>query len=155
MSKGEADYLHWSATSPTATPEALEDFVSMQRGARRVAFTNILDNHVLDRVKLMDSRRNGVTMSTAQARAKEKKRMESNARAHEKARAAADVVSHLVRRQGSAMSHGHTDEILRAAMRLPPTPKVKPTVSVPKLVDAHGAVIGAAPKETKIHLATR
>ena len=159
MSKGEKDYLFWSSrpssSNPIPSPEAVEDWNSASASARRVAFTNILDNTILDRLKAMDTRRNARGLQSEQRLKREAVKRRSDAMAHEKAKAAADIVHHLLTKRDSDMIHGHTDEIMRAAIGLPALPKKKPQVAVPSLVDAYGTSIVPPKKDPKIQLSTR
>src|SRR4029077_16115312 len=103
-----------------------------------------------------DSRRNAKGLMSEQRLKREAAKRRSDAIAHDKAKQAADVVYHLLTKRDSDMIHGHTDEIIRAAMNLPALPKRKPQVTVgAPLLDAFGRSLNPLQKEATIHIATR
>lgn len=151
--------LAYHATKvPKPEAKALEEWRSIMAGKRALFWTNVLDNRVLDRIRLGDLQQRGFAQLDDKFAAAEKVRRGHLKDAHERARQAADVVYHMLNKQSSRLYHGQADNIMADAMKTEKgfqdkrfSTSVRQT---PTLLDAYSRPL-TPKKDTKIHLATR
>lgn len=137
-----------AATVKDATPQACEEYRSLTQGKRALFFADVLDNQTIDRIRLRDLQKRGSAALEENLAQRGKKLDEARKRAHERARAAADIMYHLLNRQQGRIEHeGVANRLTREALGMPSQEmKVR---SFPGLVDAFGH---SQKPQSRIHL---
>lgn len=158
----ERALLHFANTRPDAPPKAIEEWRSCQQGKHVIFYVDHLDNRVFESLWLKDVQRHGLALHDRTVRKANKLKRERMKAAHEKAKLAADVIFHQSKKRSDDLRPDVTHNAIKQALGLEVgfqdkrfSTGVKHTGATVGLLDAYARPITAAPKETKIHLATR
>lgn len=158
---GERGLLNHAVTVKNPDPKAVEEHRSMRAGKRVIFYVNQLDNRVIDQIHLRDLQRQGFKPLDKHFAEREKKRKQFEAEAHEKARLAADIVHHMVRKRSDDLRPEVTRALIAQALGMDPgfqdkkfgLPSFTPSNPVLEILDAHGRSL--KPKDVKIERATK